>query len=221
LAVIHGDIVAVWTFDDPRRHLYSREFKALMTNMVDDLSDPRAANPNKGLSVGLSMVGAIAGIVSALAGPAAPIVMPIAGCFVLAKWAYDVYQQSHGTLRRMMAYIIDLTLVMQNLFWLVAIYRVPVSRRLVKLAAKAYEESEIRTQVHFEIEKHVEGAKVLDRVHRDGALGKIVELIDLYRIDTAEMFELKDKIGVFDITGKDDEPWNVPKSDTKGSRQAR
>lgn len=45
-------------------------------------------------SVGLSMVGAIAGIVSALAGPAAPIIMPIAGCFVLAKWAYDVYQQS-------------------------------------------------------------------------------------------------------------------------------
>lgn len=40
------------------------------------------------------MVGTIAGIVSALAGPAAPIVMPIAGCFVLAKWVYDVYQQS-------------------------------------------------------------------------------------------------------------------------------
>jgi hypothetical protein len=40
------------------------------------------------------MVGTIAGIVSGLAGPAAPIVIPIAGCFVLAKWAYDVYQQS-------------------------------------------------------------------------------------------------------------------------------
>lgn len=120
-----------------------------------------------------------------------------------------------------MAYIIDLTLVMQNLFWLVGIYRVPVSRRLIKLAAKAYEESEIRVQVHFEIEKHVEGATVLDRVHRDGALSKIVELIDLYRIDTAEMFELKDKIGVFDITGKDDEPWNIPPSDIKGSRRAR
>ena len=45
-------------------------------------------------SVGMSMVGTIGGIVSTLGGPAAPIVMPIAGCFVLAKWVYDVYQQS-------------------------------------------------------------------------------------------------------------------------------
>lgn len=45
-------------------------------------------------SVGMSMVGSIAGIVAALGGPAAPIVMPIAGCFVLAKWVYDVYQRS-------------------------------------------------------------------------------------------------------------------------------
>jgi hypothetical protein len=40
------------------------------------------------------MAGTIAGVVAALGGPAAPIVMPIAGCFVLAKWVYDVYQQS-------------------------------------------------------------------------------------------------------------------------------
>jgi hypothetical protein len=45
-------------------------------------------------TVGMSMVGSIAGIVAALGGPAAPIVMPIAGCFVLAKWVYDVYQRS-------------------------------------------------------------------------------------------------------------------------------
>ena len=45
-------------------------------------------------SVGMSMAGTVAGIVSALGGPAAPIVMPIVGLFVLAKWVYDVYQQS-------------------------------------------------------------------------------------------------------------------------------
>jgi hypothetical protein len=46
----------------------------------------------------MSMVGTIAGIVSVLSGPVAPIVMPIVGsiasCVVLAKWVYDVYQQS-------------------------------------------------------------------------------------------------------------------------------
>jgi hypothetical protein len=32
--------------------------------------------------------------VGALAGPAAPVVLPIATSVVLAKWVYDVYQQS-------------------------------------------------------------------------------------------------------------------------------
>jgi hypothetical protein len=42
----------------------------------------------------MSMASTIAGIVTTLGGPAVPIVMPIVGCFVLAKWVYDVYQQS-------------------------------------------------------------------------------------------------------------------------------
>jgi len=40
------------------------------------------------------MVGTIAGIVSALAGPAAPIVVPIAASAVLVTWLYEVYKQS-------------------------------------------------------------------------------------------------------------------------------
>jgi hypothetical protein len=30
---------------------------------------------------------------------------------------------SHDTLRRLMTYIVDLTLIMQNIFWLVSIYQ--------------------------------------------------------------------------------------------------
>jgi hypothetical protein len=40
------------------------------------------------------MLGAVAGIVGALSGPAAPIVIPIVGGAVLAKWMFDVYQAS-------------------------------------------------------------------------------------------------------------------------------
>jgi hypothetical protein len=45
---------------------------------------------------GIPMVSAIVGIISALSGlaVAAPIVIPIVGCFILAKWVYDVYEQS-------------------------------------------------------------------------------------------------------------------------------
>ena len=44
----------------------------------------------------------------------------------------------------------------------------------------------------------------------------MVELIDRYRIDTVEMFKLKDEIGAFDISG--DETWDVPTNDTRGAR---
>lgn len=99
-----------------------------------------------------------------------------------------------------MAYIIDLPLVMQNLFWLVTIYRVPVSHCLVNLAAKAYE-SDIKVQVHTEIKKHVELEGILS--HK-AALSKIVGLIDPHCMDTVEMFKLRGKIGVSDITRKND-----------------
>lgn len=56
-----------------------------------------------------------------------------------------------------MAYIINLTLIMQNLFWLVAIYRVPVSRRLIKFASQAYKESDAMAGVHQEVESYVQG----------------------------------------------------------------
>ena len=36
----------------------------------------------------------IAGIISAVSGPAAPIVIPIAAALVAAKWIYDVYQET-------------------------------------------------------------------------------------------------------------------------------
>lgn len=45
-------------------------------------------------AIGLSTVGAVAGIVSVLAGPAAPIVVPIVASVVIAKWVHEVYQRS-------------------------------------------------------------------------------------------------------------------------------
>ncbi|KAF8805972.1 hypothetical protein BYT27DRAFT_6650089 [Phlegmacium glaucopus] len=190
LFAIHIDIVVVWNIHDSHMYLRSKVFQALMTNLVD-FSPNNTADPTMTLSAGIAMVGAIAGIVSVLAGPAAPIVVPIAGCLVLAKWAYDVYQQSHDTLRRLMTYIVDLTLIMQNVFWLVSIHQVPVSRRLIMLAYSAYRKSTVMAQVHEEIRKHVAEQAVHHRLNRDNALSKIVELLNRNRINTEEMFRLE------------------------------
>ncbi|TDL22677.1 hypothetical protein BD410DRAFT_748466 [Rickenella mellea] len=205
LEVIHTDVIAVWRFNDPHL-LNSQEFKVMMCQLVDSLADHNTPDPAKNLSAGLTMLAAIAGIVSALSGPSAPIVIPIFASLIFAKWVSDVYRRSDDTLRRLMAYIVDLTLVMQNLFWLVSDSELHVSRRFIKLAFKAYSESKAKPHVHYDIDRHVKEANIFVLVDRDSALDKIIELIDHHRIESAEMFELRYRVGT--IEGADvDEPW--------------
>jgi hypothetical protein len=106
-----------------------------------------------------------------------------------------------------MAYIIDLTLIMQNLFWLAVIVRCPISVRLIKLALKSYRESLEKARVHSDISEYVRQAGVLDRAKRDTMLDKIVELIKRNRIESAEMDSLNGHIGEINFSG--DEPWDI------------
>jgi hypothetical protein len=210
LEVIHVDIVTVWNFNDPYRHLLSTEFQTRMYDLVNKLANRAPPNPTRTLTVGLSMVGTIAGIVSALAGPAAPVVVPIAASAVLATWLYQVYKQSDETLRRLMAYIVDLTLIMQNLFWLAVTVRRPITVRLIKFVFKWYRESPEKVRVHSDISEYVRQAGVFDRAKRDNVLDKIVELIGGNRIESAEMHmhSLNGHIREIDFSG-DDESWDV------------
>jgi len=141
------------------------------------------------LAAGISLVAGIAGIVSALSGPAAPIVIPIAAAFVLAKWTFDVYQKTTAVLRRLMTYIIDLTLVLQYLFWLQTLTNEgrPLSRRLIKAAGRAYHESNMKQTLRFKIDKHLESVSF--NLGPDVTLNAIVELLECCTIDSAEMLE--------------------------------
>ncbi|KAG1723322.1 hypothetical protein EDB19DRAFT_1763646, partial [Suillus lakei] len=94
LHVLHTDIVAVWNFHDPH-FLHSQEFRELIVKMVDTLEVGPTADPTKTIAIGFSMVGTIAGIMAALAGPAAPIVVPITASVVLAVRVRDVYEISY------------------------------------------------------------------------------------------------------------------------------
>ena len=107
-----------------------------------------------------------------------------------------------------MAYIINLMLVMQNLFWLAVVDHHPITCHLIKLAFKAYEESPVKAQVHHSISDYVKEAGLFERAGRDGVLAKIEELIDENRIESAEMHALKSRMGDIEFTG-DDEPWDV------------
>ncbi|KAG2125429.1 hypothetical protein DEU56DRAFT_824995 [Suillus clintonianus] len=202
LRVLHVDIVAVWNFHDPNEYLESKEFKTMVVNMVDNLDIGPTTNPVRAAAVGLSTVAAIAGIVSALAGPAAPIVVPVAASIVVAKWVYDVYQLSGVVLQRFIAYIVDLTLILQTLY-LVSDNQ-ELSRRTIKLAVASYHGSPTIGQVHSRIQGYDRKLTFLERADRD-TLDRIVELMELYRIDAREISALRAQIPTVDSVP--DEPW--------------
>lgn len=171
-------------------------------NMVDKLDVGPTTNPDRTMTVGLSTVGAIAGIVSVLAGPAVPIVVPIVASAVIAKWVYDVYQLSGVVLQRFIAYIVDLTLVLQILY-LVSDSR-ELSRRVIKLAVASYHASPTSGEVHNRIQGYDRKLTLLQRADRD-TLDKIIELMELYRIDAKEISAVRAQIPSVDSVP--DEPW--------------
>ncbi|KAG1869351.1 hypothetical protein DFJ58DRAFT_723202 [Suillus subalutaceus] len=207
LHVLHTDIVNVWNFYDPHLYLQSQEFRELMVKMVDKLEVGPTPNPTKTITIGLSMVGTIAGIVSALAGPAAPIVVPIAASAVLAVWVHDVYQISHAVLQRFMSYIVHLTLVLQTLY-LVSESQ-GLTRRAIKLAVASYLDSQMCEEVHTRIQEYDRQLTILERADSD-TLDKIVEVIQFYSMDAAEMSRLREKIPPAGLSS--DEPWDTKKS---------
>ncbi|KAG2336929.1 hypothetical protein BDR05DRAFT_970748 [Suillus weaverae] len=206
LNVLHTDIVAVWNFHDPHRYLHSKEFRTLIVNMVEKL-DNEPAGAAQTIAIGLPLVGTIAGIMSALAGPAAPIVVPIAASIVLALWVRDVYQTSHAVLQRFMCYIVDLTLVLQTLYLVSQSHE--LSRRAIKLAVASYLASPMSGEVHTKIEEYDRGLSFLERADR-GTLDKIIELMQFYSISAERISELRAQIPAVDLLSN--EPWEVEKA---------
>ncbi|KIO12217.1 hypothetical protein M404DRAFT_994169 [Pisolithus tinctorius Marx 270] len=148
LRVIHTDIVLVWNFYDLDDYLNSSEFLNLMMSMVETVdaatrptaepaplgrSDTFASNPIPLLTL-------------------APVVLPFAACVILVTWAYETYQRLQRAHQKFMAYIVDLTHVLEILFLHTAEAKgKKLTRRAIKLAFKAYYESSWRRNVHTDI----------------------------------------------------------------------
>ncbi|KAI6112628.1 hypothetical protein F5141DRAFT_736255 [Pisolithus sp. B1] len=202
LYVIHTDIVRVWNFPTP--HLLSKEFRELMVKMVEDLHVPNAPNPASILTLsGGSLVAAISAVLGALANPAAPIVIPIVAGLVLGSWAYCVYCQSHVVQQRFIAFIVDLTHVMETLFIITEGRHERVGRRAIKLAYNAYNDSAVKAWAHAQIELYRE----LDG--RDAALEMIERLIKpADSDDNANDYHAEIRKLVLDpVNLSQDEPW--------------
>ncbi|KAJ8597136.1 hypothetical protein M405DRAFT_928301 [Rhizopogon salebrosus TDB-379] len=188
LYVIHSDIVSVWNFYDPACYLSSDGFRKLVVKGLEDLHVRTASDPNKVLVASLPLIASIAGTVGALAGPAAPIVLPIAAGLVLAKWVYDVYQQSRVVQQRFMTYIVDLTHILEILFVIVGGSHKKLTRRAIKLALDIYLKSDIKAQAYDKIGRY------RDVGSRDPVLQTIESLITPKQSDWAGSTDLHNKV---------------------------
>lgn len=165
-----------------------------MSNLVSDLIGDNVANHMRNVI----SVGGIAGAITTIIPPAAVVAVPVAVGLVFAQWVYMVYQETPGVIRTLMGYIVDLTIVMQSLFWLVQSRNsrdkktkaLPLDPRLIKLAIQAYRESGDRTRVHHDIQSYVGNTNAFSvAYHKDKTLEKVVQLIKNNRFEPPEKYK--------------------------------
>lgn len=177
LRVIHSDIVWAWNICDPNRCLPCREFRELMINMVGDAFRETTSSLT-------NLTGRDAISKSSISYPTAVVVqLPFDAGLALTPWARETYQPLPSVHQKFMAYIVDLTHVLEILF-ATKLERqgVQLTRTAVKLAFNAYYESEWMKNVHKEI-RDVEVSdmdyidKTVSMIPLKGTLPNVIEAV--------------------------------------------
>jgi len=185
LHAVHIDITLAWNFYDPHEYLSSKDTMALMSQVTEELTDDDAPNSARTLTTGISGVAGVVGFVATMAPPAVIVVAPVIIAAVFAKWVYDVYQQTHGILCCLMAYIVDLTIILRQLFWRMREKGgiQPVSKELINETITTFHNSVEKEKVHRDIRTFVAQSGWRQRVDRDSVLEEVVRLINCYGLD--------------------------------------
>ncbi|KAI6043665.1 hypothetical protein EDC04DRAFT_634294 [Pisolithus marmoratus] len=162
LYVIHAGIVSVWNFYDPCKYLYCEEFRNLMMNTVEKVDVPPESNAelSRSETIPESPIPRIL---------LAPVILPIKALITPGKWVYETYQRVKSFPAKFMAYIVDLTHVLEILFSLTAAMREKkLTRTAIKLSYKAYYGSEWMAHTHTDIKsfecRSTDRAAVLEKI---------------------------------------------------------
>ncbi|KAL4080028.1 hypothetical protein V8B97DRAFT_2002502 [Scleroderma yunnanense] len=153
LCVIHTDIVNVWNFHDPSRYLMSKYFQERMVELVQDTA-PEAAQNSKDDDTEPIL-------------PLLPIALPIMAGAALFGWLRKTYERVPWVQQRFIAYIVDLTHILNILFNHTDNEK-PLAQESVKIAIKTYSDSPLRAGVHCAIRSYhgelVFGQSLLERI---------------------------------------------------------
>jgi len=143
-----------------------------MTVLVDDLvSNHNTPTSSDGLT--LATVAALAGAAS---NPAGIVILGVGSIVWIAKWLFDVYQNSSHNTACVMAYIVDLTIIMHRLS------AIEISEESAVSTLKSYARSGEIAQVHNDIRafsSRIPGPRLSDK---DYTFDEIIRLIEKHRV---------------------------------------
>ncbi|KAF8267147.1 hypothetical protein EI94DRAFT_1731317 [Lactarius quietus] len=144
--VIHEDIVNVWNFDDREGYLLGRQFTAMMTDLAGDMVGVGSSDVSPNLYLNWTST-------------------------LMAPWTNGLYQNTHKNIRCIMAYIVDLTVILYGLF----LTSRSVFATEARSAVQNYESCS-KAQIHGDIRSFV-AQTPLTYQDKDIMLEKIIDLI--------------------------------------------
>ncbi|KAJ7433602.1 hypothetical protein B0H11DRAFT_2375583 [Mycena galericulata] len=179
LHIVHQEITDSWNFYDPHevglRPFGSPNFR--MQLVMPDTAEAKSWFEN------LDQIQTLVGFGTTIVAAAAvgPTIAAMGLSVVFVKWIANAYSRTPETLRCFMGYIIDLTLIMDQLFLLVLAIRPPraLTRADIDLALENYKNSEI-AKVHREIRQYANKASFAQILRSNNAEEKVKELIEKY-----------------------------------------
>ncbi|KAG1840195.1 hypothetical protein DFJ58DRAFT_907932 [Suillus subalutaceus] len=186
LSVIHSDIVRVWNLQDPDEILLGANMRTMIRRLfVEPLILPTldgAAAASDGNSAQI-----IASIAGACFNPATLIAPAVNNAVQILD---DMADTAPSAARVLMAYIIDLTLGMESLYWLVRRKDgKTASEKDVIEAFSHYHVSESRKEAHKRIRNFIGDENIFLSVQREKVLSKAGEIVGKCRINPKKMFK--------------------------------
>ncbi|KAJ3517597.1 hypothetical protein NLJ89_g414 [Agrocybe chaxingu] len=163
LSRIHLDIIEVWNFYDPEQLLSGTSFRQEMVRLIEPLLTQTEPEPGFNMSEMLSNLSDLTSIASGVAGPFAPVISGAGIAVVAVKFLYQTYQAMPLTALCLGAYIVDLTLILHNVFIATLVKEPPrpLNWELVADTLQAYKDFESGT-VHRLIRDIVSGTITVD-----------------------------------------------------------
>ncbi|KZT37749.1 hypothetical protein SISSUDRAFT_825033 [Sistotremastrum suecicum HHB10207 ss-3] len=186
LRLIHKDVVKIWNFTDPDEILSGANFRNFLRQLFleplvsPDLNHPRSSqrhSDQRGL-------GPLTGMAT---NPAHAAGSAVQGAVQILD---EVALSTPATARILMAYIADLTLGMESLFWLIKPRPSKVITRAdVERAYKTYFSSQTMQYVHSEIRDYIGDEELWKAFQRNQAAEKVRKIVEKNRFNPTAIFQ--------------------------------